>query len=80
MNSKTSDGGSRCQTRCPLISSESCVMKKKGLIFEDAEFLSNARILGLNDFKKLKDIWGQRFVYMCGGRAALKLKREECSQ
>lgn len=47
-------------------------MKTKGLIFEDAEFLSNARILGLNDSKKLKDSWQQRFVYVCGGEEAFK--------
>lgn len=80
MNYKPSNGESQCQTSCPLISSESCLMKIKGLLFEDAEFLSNARIRGLNDFKKLKDIWEQRFVCMCGGGEALEAKCEKCSQ
>ena len=48
------------------------MMKTKGLIFEDAEFLSNARILGLNDSKKLKDSWQQRFVYVCGGEGGVR--------
>ena len=69
MNYKPSDGESQCQTSCPLISSESCVMKKKGLIFEEAEFLSNSRILGLNDFQKFSEIEG----YMGAGSVHMRI-------